>query len=92
MHQFLVHKRGDQVAVATQNVKSGEVATAVYMDDQSTIELSVREDIPLGHKIALVDALKNSEVIEYGQVIGLTTKDWVKGDYVHTHNIKSKRW
>jgi (2R)-sulfolactate sulfo-lyase subunit alpha len=38
------------------------------------------------------DIAKNDEVIEYGTRIGIATQDISKGDYVHTHNIRSARW
>ncbi|GEO24257.1 hypothetical protein AAC03nite_00420 [Alicyclobacillus acidoterrestris] len=92
MHKFLIHKRGDHVGVATQDISKNETVTGVYMDDNSSVEVTARADIPLGHKIALVDLSPSDDVIEYGQVIGVTTSQWTVGDYVHTHNIKSKRW
>jgi len=92
MHKFLIHKRGDHVGVATRDIEPNEVVTGVYMDDNSTIELVAREAIPLGHKIALVARKVGDDVIEYGQVIGMATHTWEPGDYVHTHNLKSKRW
>lgn len=92
MHKFLIHKRGDHVGVATLDIESGERVTGVYMDDNSTVAVEARDNVPLGHKIALEKLEADSDVIEYGQVIGVTTSDWTVGDYVHTHNIKSKRW
>lgn len=92
MHKFLIHKRGDHVGVATCDISANETITGVYMDDNSTTELVAQGAIPLGHKVSLKDLDSGTSVIEYGQVIGLTTEQWVRGDYVHTHNIKSKRW
>lgn len=92
MHKFLIHKRGDDVGVATRDIEENEVVTGVYMDDNTSVELKARSAIPLGHKIALVGQQVGADVIEYGQVIGLTTTEWKPGDYVHTQNIKSKRW
>ncbi|WP_303801695.1 UxaA family hydrolase [Alicyclobacillus macrosporangiidus] len=92
MHKFLIHRQGDHVGVATRDIEANEVVTGVYMDDNSTVELVARSAIPLGHKIALVALAEGDDVIEYGQVIGRTTQPWQPGDYVHTHNIRSKRW
>ncbi|WP_233096073.1 UxaA family hydrolase [Alicyclobacillus sp. SO9] len=92
MHKFLIHKHGDYVGVATQAIDAGEEVTGIYMDDNSTVKVISRGEVPLGHKIALVGLKQNEEVIEYGQVIGLTKEAWTTGDYVHTHNLKSKRW
>ncbi|WP_246031592.1 UxaA family hydrolase [Salibacterium salarium] len=92
MHKFLIHNRGDHVGVATTTIKSGEKVVGVYMDDEDTIELTSNGDIPLGHKISVVDLDKSENVIKYQVTIGETTKQLSKGDYVHTHNIKTKRW
>ena len=46
-------------------------------------------DIPAGHKYALCDIKKGETVIKYGQIIGRATTDIKKGDWVHTHNVKS---
>jgi (2R)-sulfolactate sulfo-lyase subunit alpha len=31
-------------------------------------------------------------VLKYGEDIGIITADVKKGDHVHTHNCKTKRW
>ena len=45
--------------------------------------------IPLGHKFALIDINKGNYIIKYGEIIGVATEDIKKGDWIHTHNIKS---
>lgn len=92
MHKFLIHKRGDHVGVATSDIEEGETVTGVYMDDDSTIEVVSKGDIPLGHKISVEECEPGGAVIEYGVQIGKATDDLTVGDYVHTHNIKSARW
>jgi (2R)-sulfolactate sulfo-lyase subunit alpha len=47
---------------------------------------------PIGHKIALKDLKKGDTVFKYGEDIGIITADVKKGDHVHTHNCKTKRW
>jgi (2R)-sulfolactate sulfo-lyase subunit alpha len=91
-HKFLIHHQGDHVGVATSNIKKGEKVVGVYMDDDSEVQVTVKEDVPLGHKIALVELEVGEPVLKYGIPIGLTTSKWVVGDYVHTHNIKTARW
>jgi (2R)-sulfolactate sulfo-lyase subunit alpha len=92
MHKFLIHKQGDDVGVATQDIQANEGVTGVFMDDNTQVELVAQSAIPLGHKIALTPHRIGDDVIEYGQVIGCTRAAWTVGDYVHTHNIQSKRW
>ena len=50
------------------------------------------EPVPLGHKIALADVPAGGDVVEYGVVIGVATADIAKGQLVHIHNLKGRRW
>ena len=89
----LVHARGDWVAVATDDISNDEEFGAVDMDDNhKSRTVRSKEDILLGHKIALKDIAKGEHVVEYGEVIGVATKDIELGQHVHTHNLKSLRW
>lgn len=92
MHKFLVHKRGDHVGVATSDIHDGEAVIGVFMDDESTVEVTARGAIPLGHKIAVADCELAGDVVEYGVRIGRAPRGLTVGDYVHTHNIESARW
>ncbi|SDN39739.1 UxaA family hydrolase [Bacillus sp. OK048] len=91
-HKFLIHQKGDHVGVATTPIVEGEKVIGVFMDDNSEIEVVSRGDIPLGHKISLVELNEGEPVLKYGVQVGITTCNWVVGDYVHTHNIKTARW
>ncbi|MBS8263698.1 hypothetical protein DYI25_04480 [Mesobacillus boroniphilus] len=92
VHKFLIHHKGDHVGVATSDIQKGETIIGVYMDDNSETEVVAKGDIPLGHKVALVQMGVNEPVLKYGVPIGVTTTEWQVGDYVHTHNIKTARW
>lgn len=92
MIQFLVHDKADTVGVATVDLKAGEIAEGLYMDSQEKIQIKVNQDIPLGHKIALKDHAENEGVIKYGHDIGRVVKPFKKGDHVHIHNLKTRRW
>jgi (2R)-sulfolactate sulfo-lyase subunit alpha len=91
-HKFLIHKRGDHVGVATSDIEAGEAVIGVYMDDDSTIEVAARADIPLGHKVAVEARGSREQVLEYGIPIGIAPEGFEPGDYVHVHNLKSARW
>jgi (2R)-sulfolactate sulfo-lyase subunit alpha len=92
VHKFLIHQRGDHVGVATEPIESGETVLGVYLDDESTVEIAARGDVPLGHKVAVRATGEDPAVIEYGVQIGVATAPIEVGDYVHTHNLKSARW
>ncbi|HEY7417823.1 MAG TPA: UxaA family hydrolase [Ktedonobacteraceae bacterium] len=89
--QFLIHNEGDHVGVAVQDVEPGE-RRAIYMDSDRAITIAVKEAIPLGHKVALVDLDEGREVIEYRVRVGLTREPVAAGQHVHIHNMRSARW
>jgi (2R)-sulfolactate sulfo-lyase subunit alpha len=92
MHKILIHNKGDDVGVATEDIGRGEQVTGVYMDTEETITLSAGSDIPLGHKIAVNDIPTDGGVTEYRVTIGKAREAIAAGDYVHVHNIRSARW
>lgn len=88
---FLVHNEGDDVAVAVSDVKPGR-ARARYLDSGRQAEVDVREPIPLGHKVVLVDLAAESEVREYGVRVAVTRTEIPRGSLAHVHNLRSARW
>lgn len=57
--------------------------------DNVGVSLAGTETIPAGHKFALKDIKKGEYIVKYGEVIGRATADIKKGEWVHTHNVKS---
>ena len=92
MIQFLIHEQADNVGVATVDIKADETASGLYMDTQENLEITARQEIPLGHKIALKDLKTDGSVIKYGQDIGRIVADIKVGEHVHIHNLKTRRW
>ena len=92
MIKFLVHESSDTVGVATEDIKAGETAQGLFMDNQENIEIKALSDIPLGHKIALKDLAVGNTVTKYGHDIGKVVAHIKAGDHVHIHNLKTKRW
>lgn len=88
---FLAHRVGDHVAVAVRNVEPGP-ASVVYLENDTDQALTVLENVPLGHKVALVDLAADEAVVEYAVQIAVTRVPIVRGQLVHTHNIRSARW
>ena len=57
--------------------------------DNVCVCLEGNDVVPTGHKMALKDIKKGEFVIKYGNPIGRATEDIKKGDWVHSHNLKS---
>ena len=89
----LAHEHDDNVAVVVvEGLKGGTKARGVVTHDDSTFEVEVRSDVPIGHKVALKDLAEGDTAIKYGEDIGKMVAAATKGDHVHTHNLKTKRW
>lgn len=73
----------DNVSVALKPLKSGMTVQV----GKHVITLS--EDIPQGHKLALAPISQGSDVIKYGCKIGIATQNIKPGDWVHIHNVKT---
>ena len=81
----LVISARDNVATALQPLEAGQVIT---LGNES---ITVAEQTPRGHKIALRLIRKGEEVVKYGSTIGTATGDIPPGAHVHTHNVASGR-
>ena len=89
---FLIHDAQDDVGVAVIDIEKGQAVNGLFLDNRKPVELKALADIPLGHKIALRDFQKGDTVTKYGQDIGKVVAPIKKGDHVHVHNVKTKRW
>ena len=83
MKTYIKIHPSDLVAVALTALPSG---TQVQLDGQA---VALLEDIPQGHKFALVPIPAGTPVIKYGAPIGVAVEDIPAGGWVHTHNIKT---
>ncbi len=91
-YRAIAHNRGDAVAVAVGDLGPGDTLQIRFLDGSPPVTVTVRDPIPLGHKVALQDVASCSDVIEYGERIGRATQAIAVGAHVHVHNVKSVRW
>ncbi|MGO9935228.1 MAG: UxaA family hydrolase [Steroidobacteraceae bacterium] len=91
--QLLIHDRRDNVGVVVvENLTAGTDMLCVVTEDNSEMRARSNQDVPIGHKIALKDLGVGDTVVKYGEDIGKVVAPIRKGDHVHTHNLKTKRW
>ena len=57
--------------------------------DNVGVSLTDKGGIPAGHKFALKDRRQGDYVVKYGEIIGRASADIKKGEWVHTHNVRS---
>lgn len=93
------------MSTAIQILSMDSVATAVSLLPRGAsvritgvgqgTEITARDEIPSGHKIALKDIAKGEHILKYGEVIGAATEDIAAGGWVHVHNcrgVKARRF
>ncbi len=78
---LLVLDAADDVAVARRVLVPGEVITV------GDTKLTVRDEVTIGHKIALRDIATDTPVTKYGYQIGLARQPIKAGQHVHLHNL-----
>lgn len=83
MNNFIRIHPSDNVAVALAPLRAGE---AIVLDGQT---ITLTQDIPQGHKFSLTTIPVGTKIIKYSYPIGLAKEDIEKGNWVHTHNIKT---
>jgi (2R)-sulfolactate sulfo-lyase subunit alpha len=91
--QLLVHDQKDTVGVVVvEGLKADTDMLCVVTHDNSDFNLKSKHNIPIGHKVALRDIKSGDTILKYGQDIGKAVADIGRGEHVHTHNVKTKRW
>ncbi len=91
-HGILMHEADDDVGVAVEELRAGTQIGAVTLEGTPVVALTIVEDVPLGHKVAMRDIAAEKDVVEYGRVIAVAVHAAPRGSHVHTHNIRTKRW
>ena len=79
MNDYIIINKKDNVAVALRDFKAGEQIEGI----------TLLEDLPRAHKMALKEIKKGEDIIKYGYPIGHATKDIKAGEHVHVNNTKT---
>ncbi|NLJ99247.1 MAG: UxaA family hydrolase [Tissierellia bacterium] len=86
-YNSILIEANDNVVTALWDIKKGETLIAMGLED----EIIAKMDIAKGHKAAIKEISKDTEVIKYGKMIGIALFDIGVGDLVHAHNLRSNR-
>jgi len=93
MIHAVLHEAKDTVAVVVvEGLTAGTELNAWIMDEDRIVQVRARQDIPIGHKVALADMAVGDTVYKYGEDIGKVVAPIQAGQHAHVHNIKTKRW
>jgi altronate hydrolase len=85
MSVALVISARDNVATALEPLEPGQT---IRIGDAS---ITVKDEVPRGHKVALQTIARGQAVVKYGSPIGNASSDIPAGAHVHTHNLASTR-
>lgn len=90
MYNAKIIDDSDNVIVAIYEIKKGE--RVEFMTNAGNEEfLTAQSDIPLFHKIARKEILRDNDIVKYGECIGIAGTDIFIGEHVHTHNVGTKQ-
>lgn len=90
---FVIHEKADGVGVVVvEGLKAGQECIGWIMQEDETVSFKILNDIPIGHKVALKDFAAGDTVLKYNTDIGKVVAPIKKGEHLHVHNVKTKRW
>jgi|TARA_E500000178_G_scaffold356412_1_gene434082 (2R)-sulfolactate sulfo-lyase subunit alpha len=90
---FLIHGSEDSVGVVVvESVAKGAVLSGLSMETGAALTITACDDIPLGHKIAVMPISNGDTILKYGHDIGKAIADIPLGGHAHVQNVKTKRW
>ncbi|MGI9418272.1 MAG: UxaA family hydrolase [Geminicoccaceae bacterium] len=79
----------DHVATVLRAVQPGE--TVLASSPAGERRVISKDTIPIFHKIAMAALSTGSDILKFGEPIGVLTADVEAGALVHLHNLRSKR-
>lgn len=77
----------DNVGTMIRDAEEGEFLEIQVGDE--TVTVTLNEDVPFGHKVALRDIEEEETIVKYGTSIGYASEHIDAGDWVHVHNVES---
>ena len=90
---IIIHDEKDNVGVIViDKVIPEQNYDCWIMENDKSAKIQAKNEIPLGHKIAMSDLNEGDTIIIYGHDIGKVVKSIKKGEHVHVHNVKTKKW
>ena len=90
---IIIHDEKDNVGVVViEKITQNQDCNCWIMENDKSVKIQSKNDIQLGHKIAMVDLNEGDTILKYGHDIGKVVAPIKKGDHVHVHNVKTKKW
>ena len=91
--EVIIHDEKDNVGVVViEKITPNQDCNCWIMESDDSTKIQSKNEILLGHKIAMADLNEGDTIIKYGHDIGKVVKAIKKGEHVHVHNVKTKKW
>jgi hypothetical protein len=87
----IIMSETDNVATAIDDLTEGRELTIGNFFGVDNKMITLVENVPFGHKIALTHIEPGGPIYKYGEVIGEASGQIEPGEWVHTHNCESRR-
>ncbi|CAE6828863.1 Altronate dehydratase [Paraburkholderia aspalathi] len=88
MPRAIVLNPSDNVATLLDPGTEGD---RCVLQGECSGEITLRQDVPFGHKVCITQTPAGAEILKYGQVIGTARTSLTVGEHAHVHNIDSTR-
>ena len=90
---IIIHDKKDNVGVVViEKITPDQDCNCWIMENDGSVTIKSKNEILLGHKIAMTDFKEGDTILKYGHDIGKVVKPIKKGEHVHVHNVKTKKW
>ena len=90
---IIIHDKKDNVGVVViKKIIPNQDCNCWIMENDDSTKIQSKNEILLGHKIAMTNLKEGDTIIKYGHDIGKVVKAINKGEHVHVHNVKTKKW
>ena len=90
---IIIHDEKDNVGVVVvEKVQPDQKCNCWIMENDKSTTIQSINEIKLGHKVAMINFNEGDTIIKYGHDIGKVVKPIKKGEHVHVHNVKTKKW
>ena len=89
---IIIHDEKDNVGVVViEKITPNQDCNCWIMENDKSAKIQSKSEIPLGHKIAMLDLKEGDTILKYDHDIGKVVKNIKRGENVNVRNVKKKK-
>jgi len=77
----------DNVVTLVEDAAGGD--SVEFITPDGSRQVTVLDDVPFGHKVAVEEIPACQKVVKYNETIGRASRAISRGRHVHVHNVQS---